>query len=317
MNATTPSRIWYLRRSRLIPAGIALLATCCGSATTQSPSGSPGDSHREALVQVENNSAARPQWGLQHAALVYEYVTEGGISRFSAFYTDSSASRIGPVRSARLVTVHLAQIYGAVIVYSGASAAVQQAIELSGAPHIDEAASHGDLYRIGDRPVPHNLVTDGSHLAHLLDGAPRTDLAATGAGHPASRFTVPISPSETPAFMYDALAGGWRRSEPDTGDAVDATSGRPLVAATVVVQQVRIVDAGNVEDANGAHGVDHILTGTGAAQVFTAGKEYDATWTQPQLGVPAFTLANGSRAPIAAGLVWICLVPTGSPASTT
>src|SRR5260221_641407 len=198
MNATTPSRIWYLRRSRLIPAGIALLATCCGSATTQSPSGSPGDSHREALVQVEDNSAARPQWGLQHAALVYEYVTEGGISRFSAFYTDSSASRIGPVRSARLGTVHLAQIYGAVIVYSGASAAVQQAIELSGAPHIDEAASHGDLYRIGDRPVPHNLVTDGSHLAHLLDGAPsggrlpaalwsRTDPAPTRPRHPAPR----------------------------------------------------------------------------------------------------------------------------------
>jgi DUF3048 family protein len=53
----------------------------------------PGNSPAPLLVQVENISAARPQSGLQNAALVYEYVTEGGISRFSAIYTFAPSGR--------------------------------------------------------------------------------------------------------------------------------------------------------------------------------------------------------------------------------
>ena len=88
----------------------------------------------------------------------------------------------------------------------------------------------------------------------------------------------------------------------------------PLVAATVIVQQVEITTTTDVEDVNGSHGVDITVSGSGSAQVFTAGHEYDATWSQPASGAPRFTLPAGTTAPIAPGLVWICLVPTGSPA---
>ena len=309
-----------------VPAAVAVLLAACGGGSSGGPSPSgTGSKLPAALVQVENGPDSRPQWGLRPAGVVYEYVTEGGISRFSVLYTQPPPSRIGPVRSARLVTIHLAKLYGAVIVYSGASAAVQRALQSSGVPRVDENSAKGALYRTGDRRAPHNLVTDGQRLASLLPSfegkappAPalwhRTSTAPAG-GREVARFTVPVASSETPAFTWDATAHGWRRAEADGSPFLDAGSRTPVVVPTVIVQQVRITDTGEVEDVNGAHGVDIDITGTGSAQVFTGGQEYDATWSQPASGPPAFTLATGGAAPIAPGVVWICLVPAGSAAS--
>jgi hypothetical protein len=321
-------------RLAIVLAVVTALAGCGSSAAPRtgspSPSPSPVFAPAPALVQVENASDARPQWGLQHAAAVYEYLTEGGISRFSAIYTTPPPERIGPVRSARRVTLRLARLYGAVIVYSGASTSVQQALDASDLPHVDEVSSAGDLFRIADRQAPHNLLTDGDHLANLLrrfpghasQAAPSLWPRATATGQltpgrGVASFTVPISDSERPTFSYDAAAGGWSRSEPDTGRFVDAASQQPVIAATVVVQQVEVVETGDVEDVNGAPGLDLVVSGSGAAQVFTNGREYDATWSQPASGPPKFALANGSAAPIAPGMVWVCLVATGSSAAVS
>ena len=314
-------------RSRLAcPVAAALLLGACGSSGPGGSSMSPAAGDPAALVQVENIAAARPQWGLQQAAVVYEYVTEGGISRFSVLYTSPPSGRVGPVRSVRLVTLHLAQVYGAVIVFSGVSVAVQHALDGSGLPRASESSASGDLFRIAGRSAPHNLVTDGAHLADLLarfrgqaPPAPRqlwsrSTTTSQPEGRAVSRVTVPVSSSEQPVFTYIASAAGWQRREADTGTFLDAASQVPVVAATVIVQQVEIRQTADVEDVNGQHGVDITVSGSGTAQVFTAGREYDATWTQPPSGAPRFTLPSGSAAPIAPGLVWICLVPTGSPA---
>jgi len=315
-----------MSRSRIAVLVVALLAAACGSGASGSSGTTPtAGALPPALVQVENNAAARPQWGLKDATVVYEYVTEGGITRFSALYTSLPPGRVGPVRSARLVTVRLARIDGAVIVYSGASAAVQRALDASELPHVDEQSAGGDLYRVGDRSVPHNLVTDGQHLSDLLDRFrghapaaalwPRATTTSGSQGRPVSRFSVPFSDGETPSFSYDPAATGWKRVEPDTGPFVDAGTKQAVVAATVIVQQVSINQTADVEDVNGQHGVDIVVTGGGAAQVFTAGREYDASWSQGDSGPPSFRLADGGSAPIAPGLVWICLVSTGTTAA--
>lgn len=316
-------------RAAVLSIAAAPLLAACGS-TSSSAGATPAPSSLSttpppALVQVENSSDARPQWGLQHATVVYEYVTEGGITRFSALYSTPPSGRIGPVRSARRVTLRLATVYGAVIVYSGASTPVQKAIDASGLPHADEHAAKGDLYRVGGRQVPHNLVTDGDHLRHLLQRFPAQSPPATlgpGAssaspqgGVAATHFSVPFSQAENPSYTWDAASGGWTRTEPDTGAFVDADSSSPVVAATVIVQQVQELQTSDVEDANGAHGVDYVVSGSGRAQVFSGGREYDATWTQPDHGAPRFSLSGGGTAPIGGGLVWICLVKTGTQAA--
>lgn len=306
---------------------IALLLLCACGSSSPSPSTSGGGSSGgadspPALVQVENDPSARPQWGLQQATVVYEYLTEGGITRFSVLYTAPPSGRVGPVRSARRVTIHLAQVYGAVIVYSGASTPVQQALDASNLPHVDEPASRGDLFRIGARPAPHNLVSDGAHLGDLLQryhattALPpslwaRSTATPAAQGNAVTSFTVALSDSEKPVYTWDSGAAGWRRDEPGTGPFLDAASHAPVTAATVIVQEVDERETSDVEDVNGAHGLDITVTGSGPAQVYTAGREYDATWTQPSSGPPSFTLAGGAAAPIAGGLVWICLVARG------
>lgn len=276
------------------------------------------------LVQVENLSNARPQSGLQDASIVYEYVTEGGISRFSAIYSSPPRGRVGPIRSARLVTISLARIYGAIVVFSGGSSYIKAQIQSAGVPNFDENSAKGDLFRDNTRVAPHNLYTDGSHLSDLATraNAPqqtwslwnRTAPTAVSGGRTTSQVTVPVSSTETPTFVYDPSAGGWKRSEPDTGPFIDADTRAPVVISTLIVQQVLIKPSSEVVDVNGATGVDHDITGSGQAQVFSAGREFDATWTQASNGPPSFTVA-GRPAPIAPGLVWICLVPTGTTAS--
>lgn len=290
----------------------------CGIAPT-----SPSTQSAPLLIQVENLPAARPQSGLQNAAIVYEYVTEGGISRFSAIYTSPPNGRVGPIRSARLVTISLARIYGATVVFSGGSTYVKGQIRSAGIPNVDENSSSGDLFRDGSRLPPHNLYTDGSHLSDLSGrvNAPapswspwsRTAPQSVTGGRPVSTVTVPVSAEEAPAFVYDSSARGWKRTEPDTGPFVDADTGAPVIVATLIVQQVAVTPTSEVVDVNGVTGVDHQVTGSGQAQVFTAGREFDATWTQGSSGPPSFSAA-GRPAPIAPGLVWICLVPTGTTA---
>lgn len=267
-------------------------------------------------MQVENADAARPQSGLSGATIIYEYVAEGGVSRFSAIYATPPSTRVGPVRSARLATLHLLKLYNGVLVYSGADQYIQGLLDASSSPHFDEDTSNGDLFRISDRSPPHNLYSDGARLRDLAQRATAAPIgysypspvAAATSGKTTATFTVKLSDSEQPVWTWDTARHGWTRTEPDTGPFLDAVTGQPVVAATVIVQQVTITEAPQVVDVNGVHGFDHQLTGSGSAQVFVNDSEYDATWTQPASGPPALKLMNGSQAPIAAGLVWIELV---------
>ncbi|TMC52350.1 MAG: DUF3048 domain-containing protein [Chloroflexi bacterium] len=295
------------------------LSGCNGTSLT------PGNHPAPLLVQVENISVARPQSGLQPAAVVYEYVTEGGISRFSALYASAPSGRVGPIRSARLVTIALARIYGAVLVYSGGSEYINGQIRSAGIPHVDENSANGDLFRDNTRSAPHNLYSDGSHLSDIASRAnaagvswslwQRTPATSVNGGKPMARVTVPVSDNETPTFVYDTAASGWKRIERDTGDFIDANTRAPVMISTLIVQQVNIKPTSEVVDVNGEVGVDHEITGSGNAQVFTAGREFDATWTQGPTGPPTFSSSGNVQLPIAPGLVWICLVATGSSAT--
>ena len=64
------------------------------------PHRAPRPTKRRALsIKIENSDAARPQTGLQSADVVYEEVTEGGITRFNAIFQSKLPKVVGPVRS--------------------------------------------------------------------------------------------------------------------------------------------------------------------------------------------------------------------------
>ncbi len=320
----------------------ALVLSACGATTQSGPSASPRATAQPttapaptpvpallapAILQVENSDAGRPQSGLGSANLVYEYVAEGGIGRFSVLFFGQprAAQLVGPVRSVRTVTVQLAKIYQAYLAYSGASTYIKGLLHSAPFPSYDEDSAQGNLFRVSFRDAPHNLYTDGQHIANLAGRAAlpyaayhlwtRTTSAPDG-GIPIGGFTAVVSPSEQPVFTWHAELGGFTRTE-STGLVKDPATGAPLVLPTVIVQQVAVTTDPKVVDVDGQLGVDQAITTGGQAQVFTGGREYTTRWTQPANGPPQFTLADGTPAPIAPGEVWISLVQLGQPATAT
>jgi len=350
------------RSSLLSISAIAMLAVAvmgCGSSSVppSSPRATPASStpsptpisvpvltpaplDAPLMIQVENLYAARPQSGLSSADILYEYDTEGGISRFTGiWFTPPPASdKIGPVRSARLVSLRLLQIYEGALLYSGASNYTQAQLSASNLhwynPNSSQVGSTV-LYRISSRSAPHNLYSDGSVLATFLQNInlpkvsyqlwKRTSLTAlpTG-GTPVTSFSVPLSQAEHPIFTYEAAQGAYERDEPggggypSTGVLDDADTSSPWEVPNVVVLQVPVITvaADNENSANvpWTDGLDFEIgpNSSGPGQLAVGGQLYPITWTQGATGPPQLTLADGQAAPIAPGQVLFELVSQGS-----
>ncbi len=275
-----------------------------------------------AVVQVENDPAVRPQSGLQKADLVFEYLTEGGITRFSAIYRDPSGSeRIGPGRSARLVTLKVLRSFGGVLFYSGASDRVLGMIWDQKLPSLDDHADGGRyITRDGSRPVPHNLFTSGDQLqqgVQRLGTRVTYELPAAAepaGGDPVSRLSFQQTFSHPVSYAYSEADRAYTYST-DTGPMTD--QGRPLKVTNVVLVQVAHHDAGYTEDVRGEEGVDFDLQGSGPADVYSRGGHRAATWDLSRPDQPLRLLgADGAELALPAGLTWIHLVDPGTRPAT-
>lgn len=77
---------------------------------------------RPVAVMINNLKIALPQYGLSAADIIYEAVTEGGITRLMALYSDiNDIDRVGPVRSARHQFVEMMLPLNAIYVHIGSS----------------------------------------------------------------------------------------------------------------------------------------------------------------------------------------------------
>lgn len=77
---------------------------------------------RPVAVMIDNVQGALPQRGLQGADIVYESVTEGGVTRLAAFYGDAAAMpQAGPVCAARDQFVQMLLPVRAACVHVGSS----------------------------------------------------------------------------------------------------------------------------------------------------------------------------------------------------
>lgn len=310
-----------------IAALLVLVLGACGNSAAKQPAAKPPSiptatptptRPAPALVQIENAPDSRPQSGIQKADLVYEYLTEGGISRLSVIYFNpSGGERIEPVRSARLVSLRLLTAYQAVLFYSGASDHVLGKIYAAGLPNFDEKADGGKYYaRDGSRQAPHNLYTSGDQLKAGVEKSGKRvtyELPApaepAGQGDPVRSFSFAQTYAHSLAYTYsDADRAYTARSE--TGPVIDAANGgQPVRMASVVLLRVAHHGMGYTEDVAGAEGIDFDLQGTGPADVYTRGQHFSATWDLTQPAQPLKLLGPGG-APLSLpqGLTWIDLV---------
>ncbi len=274
---------------------------------------------RVVSVKIENSPAARPQSGIQSADIVYESITEGGITRFNCiFHSTNPVEMIGPVRSARLSDTHVVPQYAPLFVFSGASGSVNSAVRRAGLENLsqDVGVSYG-YKRVSFKSAPHNLFLD---LAKIREEGERRGYSATqewralsfDRSAPASatvtKVTIPFSQANTAQWTYDPAKDAYLRV--NNGKVhTDALTEAQITATNVVVMWARTV-AQSKRDVTGSTTYDIELTGSGRATVFRNGQKLDGTWETTGATPPMFKAEDGTQVRLSPGNTWFEVVPT-------
>lgn len=271
-------------------------------------------------VKIENSPAARPQSGIQSADVVYESITEGGITRFNCmFHSKNPSELIGPVRSARLSDIDIVPQYGALFVFSGASGVVNSAVRSAGLENLSQDAGVSKGYsRVGFKAAPHNLYLD---LAAIRAEATKRGFAtqqkiapfaferrSTETTVAVSKITVPFSAANTSAWTYDQARDVYLRT--NNGSVhTDRLTGSQISASNVVVLWAK-TSATAKRDVTGSTTYDIELIGAGRGTIFRNGQKLDVTWTGVAGAPPTFKDENGAQVRLTVGNTWFQVVPT-------
>jgi hypothetical protein len=262
-------------------------------------------------VKVENTPEARPQAGLDEADVVYEQVTEAGITRFITLFNSQLPDVVGPIRSTRAMDSDVVAPLGGVFAYSGG---IPQSVDLiNHAPvaAVDETAAKAAMFRDRSKRAPHNLYGHPTDLLALGADQPRpvpalfSYLPAGQAftGDPISAFRVDFDAPYAPIYSFDPASRTWLRSiglAPFT-----AASGQQIAPTNVIVQFVPCC-------LPVPEGGTYMTVGTGEAWVFSDGKMVQGTWTRNDRSeVTTFLDANNQPIRLNPGRTWVEFVPNG------
>ncbi len=284
---------------------------------------------RPLIVCINNDFAARPQYGTGQADVMVEYLMEGfSITRFSGIFYGNSAERIGPVRSARLINYHLGALYDAGTACSGASDRVRFLLRNDAPfPYLDidlddpsntlYSFSIGSDYRTrlqtGTELLRKWLAAIGAERAPHIRGFTFGDVPAGGA--PASIINIPY-PQVTGSqvlYQYDATSGRYLRflgGQPH----LDGADGTQLALDNVIVQFAPHEITDIIEDSLGSRSIRINLFGSGKAILFRNGLAFEGSWRSDSQGdTPRFFDQNGQELPLKPGHTWISVVPLDYP----
>lgn len=233
-------------------------------------------------VIIENTEPARPQMGLNNAGLVFEAVTEGGITRYLALYQEDQPKTVGPVRSLRADTLDWAMGFDASIAHVGGRPKALDLAKERDARSMTQFEYGEPYYRDETREAPHNmyarteglrkLQNDLNHDTSSFDGIPRSE------DSPASSPTVTnigidySSPEYEVEFRYDSSTNRYTRylagSPHVSGDANEPISVKNVIVITLPAE--RTTDDGAL--------------GENKALVFKDGIVVEARWEQSDYG---------------------------------
>jgi len=281
---------------------------------------------RPVIVCVNNDIAARPQFGIGQADVMYEFLMEGlSLTRFSAVYYGADSEEIGPVRSARLFNYFLGALYDAGVFCSGASDGVRYQLKNNNQlfPYLDldlddpestrYARSVGNDYRTRLRTSSEMLrlwLADWAvERAPSIQGFTFGGPAPGGASANSIRIPYPSVTASQVAYRYDAGSGRYLRSL-GGGAHRDSNSGQQIAVENVIVQYMPHAPVNIIEDAYGNLSLLINPFGAGRAIIFRDGFAYEGTWRNDRSGeLPRFFAADGVEIPLKAGKSWISIVP--------
>ncbi len=287
---------------------------------------------RPLAIKIQNVSISRPQFGLPEADIVYEHLSEAGITRFTAIYLCQEVEKIGSTRSARFIDLEIPAMYKSLMAFSGTSAGLYP--KFLNADFYDREFCYGwglhaeGFYR--DRelreqgiPIEHTLFGDPVKIWEIADELGINEPQELRSmhfseevpedGQPATHINIPYPHRDMVVdYRYDPDTGDflrWAGGEPQ----VDAVTGEQLSATNVIVVYAMHVDTDIYEDEPRRNhpSVQIQLWGTGPAVIFRDGQAFEGLWARPNReDMLVFRdLAGQLPIPLKPGNIWIQLVP--------
>lgn len=285
-------------------------------------SASKADRHPLAIM-VENHPDARPQVGLDKASIVYEAITEGGITRFMAIFGPNDASKVGPVRSARTYFVDWAEELNAFLSHVGGNLDALDKIKLDNVYDLDEFGIGDAAYwreNSAFKDLEHTMYTSTDLLYFQ---ASKKGWPVESSSFKAYKFQKPeennsentLAQNITIDFSTASYLVGWN-FDPKTNKYLRSMAGSPhkdqattqqLSANNLIIQSVARTLA---PTSIGEEGYAMQTIGSGKAIIFINGKEINGTWKKGGIGSRTlFYDENGKEIEFIPGNFWIEIVP--------
>jgi hypothetical protein len=287
--------------------------------------------HRPLAVKVVNEpSCARPQYGLQQAAVVFEHYVEAWGTRFTAIFYGYEADRIGAIRSSRMIDLELPAIFDAALVTSGSSGGVRQRLEAS--DFADRVISFqwqkscpplclAPIESVACADIEHTMFTRLPDLwaeaqAFGIDQPPKLSgwtfsPAPPHSGDPAASVRVGYLNSPVD-WRYEPENGNYHRWQ-DGVRHLDAVSHQRLTTRNVVVVFAHHL-FNDIRESTNFYSLEIQFWGQGPALVFRDGLAYPATWVRNQRqGLFQILDTEGQPLPLHPGRTYFEFVALDSP----
>jgi len=276
--------------------------------------------------KIDNVFAARPQYNLNKADLVFVQMVEGGVTRLVGVWQSQPVDQVGPVRSVRPMDADTIAPIGGIFCFSGGQAPFVKAVNDLGvymaSETSEQAAEKNSFSRSSAKPAPHNVIVDMALLQsqHLDKAAPGKvfdfagfngesesyESASTDAGSATTHVTIKYPGAVS---YWEGDGSGNMIREQDGAAHLDGATNEQVKARNVVVLKVKIDTS--IKDGRYGYIPKTILIDSGTAWVFVDGKRIKGTWSKAtQTGSITLTDEAGMPIKLSPGTTWVELMPT-------
>jgi len=269
-------------------------------------------------VMIDEHVDAQPLSGIDQAFLVIEALTEAGIPRLLAFFSEEQeVEKIGPVRSARPYFVDFVQAWDGVYAHVGGSPEALAQIVSQDVRDLNQYWYGSFFWRASSRYAPHNVYTSTELLRSFVEGEEDPvyetwtfkDSATDQVSESAEIFlTFSSYPWANPSWRFDPTQDRYQRFL--EGEPYPLESEATVFADNVVIlfTDVEVVDE---------IGRRHIrTTGEGEGYVLQDGQTIPIIWKRPEnKNIPRFYAEDGNEIFLNAGTTWIEVLPSAASVS--